>query len=868
MHGPDLSLPLTNPVMIFAIVLLIILILPLLFQRIRIPGMVGLILAGVVIGPHALGILERDATIELLGTVGLLYIMFIAGLEVDMNEFKKYRNRSIGFGTLTFILPQGLGTLMGYFLLGLPALTSILIGAVFASHTLLAYPIASRMGLAKIPAVTTAVGATILTDTAALLVLAVVVRSTEGVLGPMFWVQMAVLLTLFVLLVLWGVPKLGQWFFTKVQSNGIAEFVFVLAVVFVASVAAEFIGVEAIIGAFLAGLALNRLVPEHSTLMNRTQFVGDALFIPFFLISVGMLVDIRILVAGVDAWIVALAMLATVVITKWFASMGTLALFRYSKDEAWMIFGLTIPQAAATLATVIIGYNVGLFDDSVLNGTILMILVTCMIGPWVTERYGRKVAIGLEQQPFDRAALPQRILVPLANPETAPLLTDLAMMIRQPNSDQPVMPLIVVQNAADPEPGVARGEKLLAEVTMNATAAGIPVAPVVRIDPNVANGIRRAVHERMVSTIIIGWNGEGSARHFVFGSILDQVMSEARELVLVSKLERPLNTLGRVLLVVPPYADREPGFLEMLSTAKILASQTGARLVVVHVVDGEGLAEKLRRTKPDVPTEFQLIDEWSGLVRRLDTEVRAEDLIFLVSSRPGTISWRPALERLPRILARRFAASSLVIGYPSTKQVEPYTGSQTMTDIQIRKLVREERITDGLHGATLEDIFRNMLRPDLETDPALLQAIARRLSRIDPAYAPEIIPGVVLFHAHVEGISEPMAYVARSSDGVNLPRSASLVRVVLILLSPEHVSPEHHLQLLGTVARGFRLRERVEAFVNAPTIQEARTLLLAAISAGERVPADRTAASGSDTNVNDDVHDDIAPHAKEPRVDR
>jgi Kef-type K+ transport system membrane component KefB/mannitol/fructose-specific phosphotransferase system IIA component (Ntr-type) len=864
MHGPDLSLPVTNPVMIFSIVLLIILILPILFQRIRIPGMVGLIVAGVIIGPHALGILERDATIELLGTVGLLYIMFIAGLEVDMNEFKKYRNRSIGFGTLTFILPQGIGTLMGYYILGFPWTSAILIGAVFASHTLLAYPIISRMGLAKIPSVTTAVGATIITDTAALLVLAVVVRSTEGELGPMFWVQMSVLLTFFVVGILWGVPRLGQWFFTKVSSNGIAEFVFVLAVVFVSAVVAEFIGVEAIIGAFLAGLALNRLVPEHSTLMNRTQFVGDALFIPFFLISVGMLVDVRILVAGVDAWIVAIAMLTTVTITKWMASMATIPLFKHTKDEAWTVFGLTIPQAAATLATVIIGYNVGLFDDAVLNGTILMILVTCMVGPYVAERWGRKVALQRENEPYERSSAPQRILVPLANPSTAQHLMDLALMIRQTTSEQPIHPLIVVQNTTDPEAGVARGEKLLGQITVHATAANVPVNPMVRLDPNIAHGIYRAIQERIISTVIIGWNGESSGREIVFGSVLDQLLIDSKELVLVSKLERPSNTLDRILLAVPPYAHREPGFAEVVATIKTLASQTGASIVLFHVSDQSDMVDALTRAKPEVPIASVPLEDWAGLVSALDEEVASDDLLFVMSSRQGTISWRPALNRLPRVLARRFPQNSLVVSYGSLKSVQDRMDGQPGSNTVLADALEVQRVSLDLRLSETGGIFESLMEHDETYSDLLKRHIIEELEQIEPAYVPEILPGVVLFHAHVRGIDKQAVFLGVSADGVKLERTSNMVHAVVVVLSPVGIPPEQHLRLLTLVARAFRSDEYLHEVLASESPGEAREYILGHVRRDIGGASPETVRQQlADVEPKVALSDDIAPHQKE-----
>ena len=821
MHGIDFSLPFTNPVLIFALVLVVILVVPLIFERLRVPGMVGLIVAGVIIGPHALGLLERDQTMELLGTVGLLYIMFIAGIEVDLNEFGRQRKRSAIFGFLTFIFPLTFGTLVGFYILGFSALSSWLMGALFASHTLVTYPIVSRFGLSKAPEVTTAVGATILTDTAALLVLAVVVRINDGAIGPMFWVQMTVLLALYVFLVLWGIPRAGQWFFRRVRTNGVAEFVFVLAVVFIASVMAEVIGIEAIIGAFLAGLALNRLVPEHSTLMSRTQFVGNALFIPFFLISVGMLVDLRILVSGVDAWIVAGAMVVTLMATKWMAAYATRPLFGYTNDQAWMVYGLTVPQAAATLATVMVGYRVGLFGDDVLNGSILMILITCMIGPLITEKYGRRVALQAAQAPFLPGSGPQRILVPLANPATAPDLMDLALMLRSSTSDEPIFPLAVARNVVEQEAAVAESEKLLSHAVTHGIASGVPIVPLVRVDRNVSDGILRAVREQRISTVVIGWDGEGTSRDLVFGSILDQLLADIREIVLVSKISQPLNTVSRLVMIVPPDAEREPGFTDVLTTAKILASQVSARIVLVGTEASLRVVERdIAPLKPDVPFESIELNVWEGLLDRLGPELTSSDMMWLTSTRQGSLSWRPSLLRLPRMLAGRFAESSLVISY-GPLPVEDAEAHYAVI-AEAAGLYRPDNIHLGITGDTAAEVGTAMLG---DRD----HLISQFAQADDEDSLREIAHGVILFHTLDPGLSVPEVHIGISRHGFEAPAASGPAHVLIVAAGPAGQPPERHLQLLALISRAFRHPDVVDALRESTSPSAAREVLLGAV---------------------------------------
>ncbi|HEY4650687.1 MAG TPA: cation:proton antiporter, partial [Pontibacter sp.] len=275
-----LTLPFEDPVMIFMMVLLIILVAPMILNRLRIPGIVGLIIAGVLVGPNGLNLLMRDASIILFGTVGILYIMFLAGLEVDMIDFKKNKNKSMVFGALTFLIPITVGTLVFYYIMGYEILSAILLSSMFSSHTLIAYPIASRLGLNKNEAVTITIGGTIITDTAVLLVLAVVAGSAEGNIDFFYWIKLAMSLSVFAAVVMFGFPYIARWFFRHIEGEKGAQFIFVLTMVFAAAFLAELAGVEAIIGAFLAGLALNTLIPHTSALMNRIEFVGNNVFIP------------------------------------------------------------------------------------------------------------------------------------------------------------------------------------------------------------------------------------------------------------------------------------------------------------------------------------------------------------------------------------------------------------------------------------------------------------------------------------------------------------------------------------------------------------------------------------------------------------
>jgi Kef-type K+ transport system membrane component KefB/nucleotide-binding universal stress UspA family protein len=659
------NLPIEHPVLIMAVAMGLFLVAPAFAERLRAPGIIGIIVAGAIIGPNGLNVLARDQTIVLLGTVGLLYLIFVAGISIDLHSFRRYRNRSLTFGAISFFIPHVAGTAVGM-MLGYGLAPSLLLGSMFGSHTLVSYPIAVRFGIAKNLAVTTAVGGTIITDTSALLVLAVVEASTRGALDAAMAARLLGALAIYALGVWFILPQVARWFFRNERTGATAEYIFILTALFAGAYLARAAGFQPIIGAFLVGLALNRLIPEQSVLTNRIHFMGDAFFIPFFLLSVGMLIDVRVLAGDVRAWQVMLAMIATVIITKGAAAKLGQRMFRYTPAEGWAMVGLTVPQAAATLAVALIGLEVGLFDDVVLNGAIMMMLVTCLIGPWLMERYGRQVALMEEQRPYDPAAAPQRILVPVSNPKTAEDLMDLALMIRERDSTEPLLPLAVVPADADHAAGhVAGAEKMLSHVVAYGKAAGSRVIPLTRVDHNFASGIARGAAETRASMLIVGWDGRRDFRRSMFGTVLDQVLQQARQQIIVAKLGHPLNTTERIIVLVPGGSDHAHGFGEAASTLKLLANRLGAAITGYSVGQPAEVYQQLFDSiKPTAPASFTTVPDWRDTLRLLAADVGADDLVVVLGARRGSLAWVPTLERLPSRLAELVPESFLVL-YPA-----------------------------------------------------------------------------------------------------------------------------------------------------------------------------------------------------------
>ena len=851
--APDLSLPLRDPVAVFTVVLLVLLVSPLASRK-GIPASVVLLVAGVALGPNALGVLDRDPTMVLLGTIGLLYIMFLAGLEIDLYEFARHRRRSLVFGGLTFALPQAVGAAVGHLAFGMGWPAAILLGSVFASHTLLAYPAAARLGLQKENAVTTAVGATILTDTLALLVLAVVAGGARAGVGVDVAVLVRVVGSLlgFSALVLWGVPRVGAWFLRRAAQDATVEFVFVLATVFVCALGVELLGVEPIIGAFLAGLALNRLVPEGGALMNRVGFFGNAFFVPFFLLSTGMLVDIGVFVDGPDAgrsWAVAGTMVAIILVTKGAAAWATRPAFGYSADEVRLVYGLTVPQAAATLAAVLVGVEIGFFDGAILNGTIAMVMVTCLVGPWLVEAAGRRLAVTAAAR-VEGPAPRSRLIVSLANPATVGPLVDLALLAREPAAAEPLVAVTVVGGGTDRGADVLRGERLLSAAVVHAAGASVPVLPLVRTEANVARALARAATETRATTLVMGWDGSAAAERLLFGSIPDRVLRETAAAVLIARASWPLGTMGRLVVAVPPLAEWEHGFEQAARLLAGMAARSGAGLALLTPAPyREAVAAVFARAHRGGATpEILSLAAWQDLPATLDAVLGPSDAFALISARQGAVAWRASLDRMPRVLAQRFPSLPLFILYPGQVPVSAtLPAALTSGEQGFLRPFGLNQLCLGLRPGSLDDLVAQMLASTL-AEPART-AVLRALHTSPGDAPPEIRPGVVLVHAHTDAVERPLFAVGVSREGVAVRGLAGTVFAVVVLAVPPRVPSPTYLGWLALLAQMLRDDETVASLRQAETAEAARAVLLRALHTPESPISEAPSGDGGEVGA-------------------
>ena len=655
--------------------LLIILLAPIIMGKLRIPHIIGMVLAGVVIGEHGLNILSRDSSFELFGKVGLLYIMFLAGLEMDLESVKKNSKRFLLFGLLTCLVPLLLTFFMAMWLLDYSQTASFLLGCIMASNTLIAYPIISRYGLQRHSSVMLSVGSSMLSLFLALMMLAALSASYGEDAGIGFWILFILKFALFCMGSIVLIPKLARYFLRR-YSDAVMQFIFVLSVMFLSAALSEAIGVEGIVGAFIAGLILNRYIPHVSPLMNRIEFTGNAIFIPYFLIGVGMLINVGTLFEG---W----RMLFVVVLIAFFGTFGkalaayiSSILFRLSKAEGHMMFGLTCAHAAGAIAMVMVGMRlevspgVFLVNNEMLNGVVIMILITCIISTMITQKAAQDIILSTQSRTISgtsadiHKANDEKILLCVKYPEIAPQLLELAIMMRNQKLNRGLIALNVVYDDNNAATHREQGLRLLERLQQRASAADIQMQTQVRLATNIANGIKHAFREFGCSEIIMGMHVHTDVNPKFWGEFLQSLYNGLNRQIVLTRFVQPLNTLRRIQVAVPSRAEFEPGFHRWLERLARMAGNLDCRIQFHGRNESlELIREYINNHHPSVRAEYTFMAHWNELPR-LAENIREDHMFVVITARKGTISYKTALERLPKELMQHFAGKNLMILFP------------------------------------------------------------------------------------------------------------------------------------------------------------------------------------------------------------
>jgi Kef-type K+ transport system membrane component KefB len=682
---PNISqyLPIADPTWIFFIVLCIILLAPIIMGRLRIPHLVGMILAGVLIGPNGFNILAHDSSFELFGNVGLYYIMFLAGLEMNMSNLRTNKTKAVTHGLLAFVIPISLGFLVNIYILHYSAITSLLLASMYASYTLLSYPIVIRYGLAHQRSVTIAVGATAVTDTLTLLVLALVSGMFKGEVNLLFWIQLLLKMSAVFLIIILIFPRITRRFFKRNKDNTI-QLIFVLALAFLGAGMMEAIGLQGILGAFFTGLVLNRYIPRVSPLMNHLEFMGNSLFIPYFLIGVGMLVNPAVIFRGWGTIKVALVMIMMALTCKWIASCSTQKIFGLKGVERQLIYGLSSAQAGATLAAVLVGHSIvlangqRLLNDDVLNGTIILILVTCIFSSMVTEHAAKQMVLKEQDMPEDKRGDEEHILIALGNPDTMETLVNLGLLVHNPKIKQGMYGLNIVGDDKNSGHNLNAGRKLLERATRIATAANVRLVTQSRVSSNIADGIIHTFKEAAASEVVMGLHRPDGKTNEYLGKLAGTLPAQMLHQIMMMRCAQPINTLRRIIVAAPSKAQYVSGFYRWVERTSRLADNVGCR------VEFHSHPDTLNRISEYVQSRHHglratYINMTSGdQFSLLAASINADDLFVVVTARPDTISYNPFIDSLPEQLENYFNGKNLMIIYPDQYKDNPNVLSFTL----------------------------------------------------------------------------------------------------------------------------------------------------------------------------------------------
>lgn len=657
----------TQPVPIFFIVLVIILCAPLLLNRLRIPHVIGMIVAGVAVGPYGFNLLANDSSFAIFGQVGLLYLMFLASLEIDMFHLKLNLRRGLLFGFLTLCIPLVLGILTSVWILKLNWLTAMLLGAMYASHTLIAYPVATRLGITRSPAVLISIVGTIVAVIGALLVLAATVNiSREGSFNPLAIIKLLGLLGVYCGAVLYLYPRITRFFFKHVTDT-VSQYVYILVMVFLAALGAQAIGLEAVLGAFLAGLVLNRYVPAGSALMTRIEFVGNALFIPYFLIGVGMMIDLRV-VLNADTLAISAIMLAVALISKWLPAFIAQKANKLSRASRDVMFGLTTAHTAVALAVVTLGFGMGMLNEQVLNSTVIVILVTCAVAPMFTAGSAAKLKMEMMESSDGagdnllKRTRHNRTLISVSSPQLAPTLIDLAVLMR---NDRGIHDFYAIHVRNDNSNKAKQISRLTLEAARNEGAsADVKIEPLDRYDLNIVTGLTNAINERDITEVIVGMHRRMSVIDSFFGNNISQLLRATNKMVVISRIFIPVNTVSRIVVWSPPGARYETGFSRWVRTLARLTRQLGCRIVFCCTQEAQPLIRGvIYHENYGIRVEFRTVEQWDDFII-MSNKVQPDDLFVVIGARPNSVSYSADMAELPQFLQRYFSPNNLLIIYP------------------------------------------------------------------------------------------------------------------------------------------------------------------------------------------------------------
>lgn len=673
-------LPLTDPKLIMLCVLCLILGAPLLFERIKVPPLVGMVVAGMLVGPFGFGILERDNSFETFSLVGLYYIMFMAGLSMDTSALKQRRTEVVSFGLLSFGVPFALGYGAAYWGLHMGVPASVIVACILSSHTMVAFSIVSRYGLARHRGVTLSVVATMISLLLSLFILAALSgawtdgqQSTVNGLGVKvvgYWLLVIGKCVLIGAAMLWGLPRLTRFAFHKL-SDDVLQYIFVMCAMLLCAAVCDWIGLEGVLGAFMCGLVMNRYIPESAPLMRHIDFMGNALFIPYFLIGVGMLIDVRLMFESMDALTVTAVIVVAAIVSKCLSAVIAARIFRLDSHCRLMMCGLTSAHAAGALAIVMVGRQLLLPDgsplvgDVLMNAVVMLILFSCIFSAFVTSAAARRISIS-EVSTEEQQGVEDKMLVALADSATMPNLVNISILMRPHRSTTPLVGVRLVVDAVGNERELQQARQLVNDAAMIAASAGISLKKVVRSSVNPVTGLTHLMKDFETSEILMV-NSQWSTDNALPTTELLTTISRQ---ITVVHITQPVNTLRRIHVVVPPLAEKETGFVRWLNHVMRLARQLDCTIVFYCNEEAWTLiSERQRKHYGKVKARFHHFSDYEQM-DELRHYVNDDHMVVFIAARSGSVSFHPLMNKLSATISTDYPNNSVMIIYPDQYGVE------------------------------------------------------------------------------------------------------------------------------------------------------------------------------------------------------
>jgi len=782
---PDIF-PLTQPLVVFMVLLIFILIVPQISKVFRIPAVVGLILAGAVFGPFGLNLIARGETVQLLGQIGIIFIMFLAGLEIDLHQLIRNRRTTLIFGFFTFSIPLVMG-IAGSLMLELSLVTSVLLASMFSSHTLLTYPQVSKLGLTKDSAVTVTIGGTIITNLLAMLILAVIASFSQNTSGDGGALLLLGKLILYFILLFFLLPVIARWSLRRLSEEPDIQFLLIFTLMFLAAGFALPAGLEPVIGAFFAGLLLNRYVPNTSMLMNRVQFIGNGIFVPLFLLDVGFLVDLHQFLIDPRAWVFGFFMVTVGILSKWPPVWITKIISKFTWPQAFLMYGMSVNQAAGTLAAVIVGYRLGFFDSAIVSATILMILVTCFLGAVVTTHSARYLSRVGKKAILDRSFRVQRIMVSLARPESVPQLLNLTEAILPSDHPAQIFPTVVVRDEENNEDQLLSAETLLGQATQYFQHTSFSLTPVTGLDPDVGHGLIRVSRARLADTIVLGWNPNYGLGRYIFGTVLDKIVENAQlRLAILKTSTKPLE-FRRLHLLFPLYSESHMDLSGALCLVdEIIIKHNPTLILYGHPKTREALEIFWKKIPKGNAFVWYTVDSNAKLGKCIPSNLYSpSDFVILIGARSSQAPWTPSLSRLPQELAGTYKENPLLVIYPN---YSVYNQGETGDTPELA----DRHIKFGW-GGTLKSTLSDLLKVDFSKK--LAEDLATQLLELHENTPIDLKPEHHLIHLHTELVHDFwVGHIQKNTEWWS------------ILLTPLAETHENHLKVLSQLVRKVRAR--------------------------------------------------------------